>query len=273
MLRKVLFFAYFLSVHLEKSSLLCILKLKDNLYHKMNEIVHKTINRLFLVLKLNVNFKESTRVRLFLTIHSDFNNIAEKICKVHQEIVKLVVTYNTLRLDINEVLDKFINELRDNRTDNDFRNNTIQIQNKARHENSEEPLDFINDFIEKINRLTVNDFINSTDSVSKLRNENGKFAFTRRRNKVHNLKVWSKSFRLILKWLCVNLHPPTNDRRFFENRKSLSLTKNINMSFYLSLFHRPKTRLSSYYVHYTFICGAIDNYFRGAIFLYLKQNL
>ncbi|KAJ0171587.1 hypothetical protein K1T71_013137 [Dendrolimus kikuchii] len=68
--------------------------LDTNTIHKTNADIHKCINKIFSLLKLNNKFTKQTEMQPLLTMHNDLVNIAEKYYRVYDDIKNRVHVIN-----------------------------------------------------------------------------------------------------------------------------------------------------------------------------------
>lgn len=175
-----------------------ILNSKENFYSKTNIYIQNTMNQIFDDLNLPKQFIESPRIKLFLTMHYNLNNIAEtnfEIYDVLRNTTSVIVdnkAVNKIRLDetVREILSEI--QFYDHKEINYMKNKSnVQITKQEPRttkkpftgfNDSEEFNDFIRRFLGKVKRLTVDDLFK--------KNSSSKSVDSSRRN----LELWGELF-------------------------------------------------------------------------------
>lgn len=163
--------------HHHRTLLETILKSKGNFYTKVNEDVQNVINNIFDSLSLEPSFPTRARIKTLLTMHYDLNKISEENFDVYSSMINETKIDNEKKasnkielyelieeifnvkpfnlsettLDINQTLMQTLKEVveeeESNETDADF-------------QDSNELMQFIQDFAGKVDNISANDFRN-----------------------------------------------------------------------------------------------------------------
>lgn len=166
-----------------------ILETKNTFFHKINANVHNAVNQIFRCLRLLKYVTKSTQSELLLKMHNDFLNIAEKNYFAYEHLRNasntnfIIGDYQSKFLEsLNEVIKEETTKHKHtrNKTLNNARNNTEP-------EESDESLQFLDKFVNKFSKLTIENLTNHEI------NETSKNSIVKLliKRKKYELKAWS----------------------------------------------------------------------------------